>query len=103
MSQEIIHKSLHRPQLFLGVDRELCMYTILISCVVGICGYNLICITSSIVFFVVAMRYLRLWAKKDPLLRDVFLRYVRYVRKDVLYKSKPGAFSVPPLNQWKIK
>jgi type IV secretory pathway TrbD component len=98
-----IHKSLHRPQLFLGVDRELCMYTILIAVITALGGYSLISLISGIVFFIVSMRYLRLWAKKDPLLRDVFMRYIRYVRRDILYQSRPGAFSTPPAYVWKQK
>jgi type IV secretory pathway TrbD component len=103
MSTQVIHKSLHRPQLFLGVDRDMAMYTILISIMTAAGGYNLVSLLVGIVFFFVTFRYLRIWAKKDPLLRRVFIRYVRYIRKDVLYSAKPSAFSKPPLNIWKIK
>jgi type IV secretory pathway TrbD component len=103
MSLEVIHKSLHRPQLFLGVDRELAMYTILISIITAAGGYNLISLITAIVFFFVSMRYLRLWAKKDPFMRDVFMRYIRYVRKADYYCAKPSAFSKPNPSTWKTK
>jgi type IV secretory pathway TrbD component len=103
LSYEPIHKSLHRPQLFLGVDRELAMYTILISVITAAGGYNLISLLAGIVFFLVTMRFLRLWAKKDPMLREVFMRYIRYIRKDVLYSAKPGGFSRPKAFVWKSK
>ncbi|MDR1083365.1 MAG: VirB3 family type IV secretion system protein [Deltaproteobacteria bacterium] len=98
-----VHKSLHRPQFFLGVDRELCMYTILISFITGFGGYNLTAALAAIVFFFTSMRFLRVWAKKDPLLRDVFIRYIRYVRKQALYPSRPSAFSAPKKYIWKQK
>jgi type IV secretory pathway TrbD component len=103
MSLEPIHKSLHRPQLFLGVDRDLAMYTILVALITGLGGYSILSLLSALAFLVVAMRFLRIWAKKDPLLRDVFMRYVRYVRVDVLFPAKPGAFSQPRPFVWKAR
>jgi type IV secretory pathway TrbD component len=97
MSLEIIHKSLYRPQLFLGVDRELAMYTILISIIVAAGGYNLISLITGVVFFIVTMRYLRKWSKMDPQLRDVFIRYVSYIRSNVLYQSKSSVYVKAPV------
>jgi type IV secretion system protein VirB3 len=103
MKMDVVHKSLYRPQLFLGVDREMAMYTILISVMTAAGGYNLISLISGIVFFIVTMRYLRKWSKMDPMLRDVFLKYIRYVRKDILYLSRPTIFSRPVIFMYKQK
>lgn len=103
MSLQIIHKSLHRPQLFLGVDRDLAMYAILISMITALGGYNLVSLAAAAIFFVVAMRYLRRWAKMDPFLRDVFMRYIRHVNRTIYYSAKPSAFSSPPAFIWRRK
>jgi type IV secretory pathway TrbD component len=103
MTYEPIHKSLHRPQFFLGVDRELCMYSILIAVIVAAGGYNLISLFSGIFFWLLSIRYLRLWAKKDPQMRDVFLNYIRFVRLNLLYPSKTSAFYQNFLIDWKKK
>lgn len=101
---EVVHKSLHRPVLFMGVDRELGMSVILISVVTAFAGQNLVAVISAAVFGVVAMRYLRRWTKTDPLIRDVFLRHVKYTRKKtVLFLAKPGVYSSVPLNLWSRK
>jgi type IV secretion system protein VirB3 len=95
VTPEPVRKSLYRSQLFLGVDRELAMSTILISAVTAAGGYNLIALVAGIVFFVVTMRYLRKWSKMDPMMRDVFLRYIRYVRGDILFSSRTSVYSRP--------
>ena len=103
MSLHHVHKSLHRPHLFLGVDRDLAMYTILISIITAAGGYTLISLIAGVVFLLVSFRFLRVWAKKDPLLRQVFVRYVWYVRRSALWSAKPSAFSRPPSNLWRRK
>ena len=108
MSQEVnwqvIHKSLHRPVFFLGVDRELGMSVIFISVITAFGGYNLVALIAAVTFWVVAMRYLRKWTKQDPLIREVFLRHTKYIRQNtVLFLAKPGVFSSGPLNLWRKK
>lgn len=104
MSLAVIHKSLHRPVFFLGVDRELGMGVILVCFVTAFGGYNLISMIAAAAFWVVAMHYLRKWTKADPLIRDVFLRHLKYVKKSGdLFLARPGVFSTPPLYLWRRK
>jgi type IV secretion system protein VirB3 len=100
----VIHKSLHRQVFFLGVDRELGMCVVLFSVVTAFGGKNLVAVIAAVVFWLLAMRYLRKWTKEDPLIRDVFLRHVRYTKKrTVLFLAKPGVYSSGPLNLWRSK
>lgn len=104
MITEVIHKSLHRPVLFMGVDRELGMSIILIALITAMGGYSLFAVVASIVFWIVAMHYLRKWTKIDPLLRDVFLRHINlYTKGGDLFLAKAGVFNKPPLYLWKKK
>lgn len=104
MTLETIHKSLHRPVFFMGVDRELGMSVILIALITAMGGYSLFALGASIAFWLVSMRYLKKWTKKDPLIRDVFLRHLKYIKKDgELFLSRPGVFSAGPLYLWRRK
>lgn len=104
MSLEVIHKSLHRPVFFLGVDRELGMSVILICFITGFGGYNLISLIAALVFWSVAMHYLRKWTKADPLIREVFLRHHKYIKNGgELFLARPGVFNTGPLYLWRRK
>jgi type IV secretion system protein VirB3 len=101
---EVIHKSLHRPVFFLGVDRELGMSVILISVITAFGGYNLVSLIAAVVFWFVAMKYLRKWTKQDPQIREVFSRHLQYTKnKTVLFLARPGVYSSGPLNHWRSK
>jgi type IV secretory pathway TrbD component len=103
MNHEIIHKSLHRDQLFMGVDRELCMFSILLPFITAFSGMNVSSLIISVAFWFVSIHYLRIWAKKDPKMRDIYLKYYFYIHKSLVYSAKPSVFSKPPLNIWKKK
>lgn len=104
MSLEVIHKSLHRPVFFLGVDRELGMSVILICFITVFGGYSLVSLVAALVFWSTAMHYLRKWTKKDPMIREVFMRQHKYIKKGgELFLSRPGVFNVGPLYLWRRK
>lgn len=104
MSMEVIHKSLHRPVFFMGVDRELGMSVILVSFITAFGGYNLVSLVAAALFWSTAMHYLRKWTKADPLIRDVFLRHHKYVKNGgELFLAKAGVFSSGPLYLWRRK
>jgi Type IV secretory pathway, TrbD component len=104
MNLEVIHKSLHRPVFFMGVDRELGMTALLIAIITAMGGYSLFAVGASVCFWFVSMHYLRKWTKSDALIRDVFLRHIRYINKgSELFLGKPGVFSSGPLYLWKRK
>lgn len=75
-----IHRSLTRPNLFLGGDRELVMFS-------GLCAFALVFAAQSYVatfygicLWTAALFTLRLMAKADPHMRHVYLRHRLYAR-----------------------
>ncbi len=104
MSRAVIHKSLHRPVFFLGVDRELGMGALLVSLISAFGGYNPVSVIAAALFWSVSMRYLRKWTKTDPMIRDVFLRHLKYVQNGgELFLARPGVYNAGPPYLWKRK
>ena len=75
-----IHRSLHRPNLLLGAERELILLT-------GLAAFTLVFVAMSppvmaIGAFVwgVGAGLLRVLAKKDPQMSKVYIRHIRYRR-----------------------
>lgn len=77
MTAQLIHKSLHRPNLVLGGDRELVMFSGLIAFLVGFGGFTYYSAIVGLIFWLVALRFIRRACKRDPLIRKVWLRYAR--------------------------
>lgn len=73
-----IHRALSRPNLLMGGDRELVLLTGLV-CVILV--FVVITITAAILgafAWIIMVSVLRLMARKDPMLRRVYLRHIRY-------------------------
>lgn len=85
---EPIHKSLHRPALILGGDRELTGYSCLAALLVALSGLSLLSVAVAIIFWLVALHWLRQWGQEDPLLCRVYFQCLKY-RK--LYLASGGA------------
>lgn len=83
-----IHKSMHRPNLWLGADRELGMTTALFSFILIVADQTIISAVIGVVFWIVGMWALRRMAKADPHLRHVYMRYLGY-RKFMPARSRP--------------
>lgn len=93
-----IHKSLHRPQQFMGVDRQLCLGSMLLAGIVGLGGFNLLSAACGGLFWIISFVYLKRWAKQDPYLRDV---YLRYIRQRNFYPARPSFARVDPVAAWR--
>lgn len=78
MRQLPIHASLHRRIELLGADRSL------VIAIAGISAYSIMSIQTaeSIVFgvslWIVGLMCLRKMSKKDPMMKEVYLRHIKY-------------------------
>ncbi|MES2208056.1 MAG: conjugal transfer protein TrbD [Pseudomonadota bacterium] len=75
-----IHRSLNRPQLLAGADRELAIMSGVISAMFIFSIVQIWAIFAGIIFWIIAFYILRLLAKADPLMRPIFIRYQIYQR-----------------------
>ncbi len=78
MQKLAIHKSLLRSHTFLGCDRELCMFLIVIAIIIALTNLSKESFSIAIIFFLSGFLFLRSMAKSDIMLRKVYLRYQRY-------------------------
>ena len=84
-----IRRSLHRHTLVLGGDRELVMFSGLGAFLTALGGFSLISAACGLFFWLVALFWLRKWAKADPLMRHVWLRHIR---QQDLYPARSTVF-----------
>jgi type IV secretory pathway TrbD component len=72
------HRALHRPNLFLGGERELVMTTALLAGGLAIAAQNWVAaaVSAAVWFGVIAI--LRMMAKADPQMSKVYLRQLHY-------------------------
>ena len=83
-----IHRALSRPNLMLGADRELLLITGLaaaISAFVVLTWYSLLFGACT---WIVVLAALRMMAKADPMMRQIYVRHLRYRR---VYLPTPNA------------
>lgn len=73
-----IHSAVNRPNLFMGGDRELVMFTALMAVALIFAAQEWFAFVFGVVLWSVALYLLRLMAKNDPQLRHVYLRHRRY-------------------------
>ncbi len=73
-----IRRSGNRPNLFMGGDRELVMFSGLLAFALIFSAFELQATIFGIGLWVFALFALRLMAKHDPQLRQVYLRHRRY-------------------------
>jgi type IV secretion system protein VirB3 len=73
-----IHRALTRSNLFLGGDRELVMFSGLIAGTMVFYAWELKSAVVGALFWFFAIHMLRLMAKHDPRLRDVYMRHRVY-------------------------
>ena len=87
--QEItIHGSLDRPRLILGADRELVLSLGLISAILVFALVTWWGVTLGIFLWVAGVAVLVRLGKVDPLMRQIYLRHVKY---QPFYPAKAGA------------
>lgn len=73
-----LHRSLNRASLLMGGERKLVLFTLLIAVAVGFVGLRPIFMALALAFWLVCMALLRMMAKADPYMSEVYQRYARY-------------------------
>ncbi|MCW8060146.1 conjugal transfer protein TrbD [Agrobacterium tumefaciens] len=73
-----IHRALSRPTLLFGADRELVLITGLTAVILIFVVLTLVSAAVGFTIWVVVVGLLRMMAKADPLMRQVYLRHMKY-------------------------
>ena len=85
-----IHQSANRPNQILGGDRELVLVSILIAVSLAFSLATWWGIALSVLFWVGSVAVFQRMGKADPMMRQVYLRHIRY---RPFYPAKSGLFS----------
>ena len=95
----IIHPSANRPNQLMGGDRELVLITILITVALAFSIASLWGVALAAIWHVSAMAALKRMGKADPLLRQAYMRHIRY---RPFYPARSGFYSrcVQPPMKW---
>ncbi len=86
----MIHQSANRPNQILGGDRELVLVMLLISVALAFSLATLWGILLAVALWLGAVAVLQRMGKADPMLRQVYMRHIRY---RAFYPAKSGLFS----------
>jgi type IV secretion system protein VirB3 len=78
LRRSALHRVLHRPNLFLGGERELVMMTALICGGFVISSQSLWATVGGLTIWLVTLGLFRQMAKFDPVLTQVYLRHIHY-------------------------
>jgi type IV secretion system protein TrbD len=73
-----IHRALSRPTLLFGADRELVLVTGLASAILIFVILKPMAAVLGIGLWIIVVGILRMMAKSDPQMRDVYLRHIKY-------------------------
>lgn len=73
-----IHRALSRPNLFLGADRELVLVTGLAAAILIFVVLTIYSALIGATIWIVVVGLLRMMAKADPMMRQVYVRHIRY-------------------------
>ena len=73
-----IHRALSRPNHLMGADRELVLLTGLATVILMFVVLTWYSVLFGIVVWIAIVGALRLMAKADPMMRQVYLRHIRY-------------------------
>jgi type IV secretion system protein VirB3 len=85
-----IHQAPNRPNTLLGADREMVLLVIMITFGMGLSLATWWGVVLAALFWVGAVGVLQRMGKADPLLRQVYLRHIRY---EDWYPAKSGIYS----------
>ncbi len=89
LRQVPIYRALNRPNLLMGGDCELVLVTILSTLFLIVLLASWYTVVIGTVVWFAGMSGLRWMAKADPLMRNVYLRHIRYAQH---YDAKSGPF-----------
>lgn len=73
-----IHRALSRPNLLMGADRELVLVTGLASVILIFVVLTISSALFGASLWLAIIGVLRMMAKSDPLMRQVYIRHIRY-------------------------
>lgn len=95
-----IYQSANRPNQILGGDRELILLAILIAVALAFSLASLWGVAVSISFWMSAVAVFQRMGKADPLMRQIYLRHIRY---KTFYPAKSGLYStcLEPPGRWR--
>jgi type IV secretory pathway TrbD component len=96
----VIHPSANRPNQLLGGDRELVLISALIAVSLAFSLASWWGCVASLCFWLSAIAVLQRMGKADPLLRQIYMRHIRY---RPFYPAKSGIFSsaLPTPPKWR--
>lgn len=94
-----IHRSLNRPSLILGGERELVLMAMLLAALICFTASSWLQVVLGITFWLIVHAGLVVAAKADPCLSKVLRRHLRYAAH---YPARAGEDAPPPLvYEWK--
>jgi len=73
-----IHRALSRPNLLMGADRELLLVTGLVAIILIFVVLTVYYALFGVTVWIVIVSLLRMMAKSDPLMRQVYARHISY-------------------------
>jgi len=73
-----IHRALSRPNLLMGADRELVLLTALAAVILIFVVLTAYSALFGVAIWIVIVGFLRMMAKADPLMRQVYVRHISY-------------------------
>jgi type IV secretion system protein TrbD len=83
------HRALHRSNLILGGERELVMFTALLTGGLVLTAQNLITTVLGVTVWFVCIAFLRMMAKADPYMSHVYIRSLKF---QVYYPGRSRPF-----------
>ena len=86
----MIHQSANRPNQLMGGDRELVLVSLLTSVALAFSLASWWGLGVCVAWYVGAMAVLKRMGNADPLLRQVYMRHIRY---RPFYPAKSGLYS----------
>src|SRR6476661_6052738 len=90
LREVVIHQSANRPNQLMGGDRELLLVCLLTSVALAFSLASWWGLGVSVVWYIGAIAVLKRMGKADPLLRQVYMRHIRY---RPFYPAKSGLYS----------
>ena len=95
-----IHRALNRPNLFMGGDRELMLFSLMLAAILIFSVMTWWSTVLGLGFWVLSAAALRRMGKSDPYLRHVYTRHTKYVSYYAARAHITGNAREIPLN-WK--
>lgn len=87
----VIHRSLHRPQVIMGGERNLMLFSMLVAVTLIVSALNLFAACIGVMIWLFCVYGLRRMAKADPQMSKVYQRQLRYAH---YYAPRSGPFRI---------